>query len=160
MRYAVSICGKHRPKWGKRQFKVLLKVFEYGYTTRHLGIIYSNGLDRHGDNVLYCYVDSGHSLPRSYGSTLPMMNGAALGLSAKRHTLTASSTMQDESIEYSIETNRVVGFRNLSSEMGFPQDRATKIYQDNEACIQIMKNRGSLSKLSRHIEDGETMPQY
>ena len=171
MRYAVSICGKHRTKWGKRQFKVLLKVFEYGYTTRHLGILYSKGLDRHGDNVLYCYADSGHSLPRSYGSTLPMMNGAALGLSAKRHTLTASSTMQDESIEYSIATNRVVGFRNLSSEMGFPQDRATKIYQDNEACIQIMKNRGSLSKLSRHIgrrimaarnmiEDGETMPEY
>jgi hypothetical protein len=171
MRYAVSICGKHRTKWGKKQFKVLLKVFEYGYTTRHLGIIYSKGLDKHGDNVLYCYADSGHSLPRSYGSTLPMMNGGALGLSAKRHTLTASSTMQDESIEYSIATNRVVGFRNLSSEMGFPQHRATKIYQDNEACIQVMKNRGSLSKLSRHIgrrilaarnmiEDGETIPEY
>ncbi len=79
--------------------------------------------------------------------------------------------MQDEAIEFSIATNRVVGFRNMSSEMGFPQDKATKIYQDNEACIQVMKNRGSLSKLSRHlgrriltarnmIEDGETFPEY
>jgi hypothetical protein len=171
MRYAISVCGKHRSRWGKKQFKIMLKVFEYGYTTRHLGLIYSKGLDRHGDNVLYCYADSGHTLPRSYGSTLPMMCGAALGLSAKRHTLTASSTMQDEAIEFSIATNRVVGFRNMSSEMGFPQDKATKIYQDNEACIQVMKNRGSLSKLSRHlgrriltarnmIEDGETFPEY
>ncbi len=171
MRYAVSVCGKHKTKWGKCQFKVLLKVFEYGYTTRHLGILYSKGLDKHGDNVMYCYADSGHTLPRSYGSNIPMMNGAALGLSAKRHTLTAGSTMQDEAIEFSIATNRIVGFRNMASEMGFPQDRATKIYQDNEACIQAMKNRGSLSKLSRHIErrvlaarnmieDGQTMPEY
>jgi hypothetical protein len=171
MRYAVSVCGKHRGRWGKKQFRIMLKVFEYGFTTRHLGLIYSKGLDRHGDNVLYCYADSGHTLPRSYGSTLPMMCGAALGLSAKRHTLTASSTMQDEAIEFSIATNRVVGFRNMSSEMGFLQDKATKIYQDNEACIQVMKNRGSLSKLSRHlgrriltarnmIEDGETFPEY
>jgi hypothetical protein len=171
MRYAVSICGKHRTRWGKRQFRILLKVFEYGYTTREMGLIYSKGLDKHGDNVIYCYADSGHSLPRSYGSTVPMMNCAALSLSAKRHILTGTSTMHDEIIEYSIATNKIMGFRNMSSEMGFQQDAATKIYQDNEACIQVMKNRGSLSKHSRHIErrvlsarnkieDGETWPEY
>jgi hypothetical protein len=171
MRYAVSICGKHRSRWGRKQFKILLKVFEYGYTTREMGLIYSKGLDKHGDNVLYCYADSAHSLPRSYGSTIAMMNCAALSLSAKKHTITAGSTMQDEAIEYGIATNKMVGFRNMSSEMGFQQDKATKIYQDNEACIQIMKNRGSLTKHSRHIdrrilsarnkiEDGETWPEY
>jgi hypothetical protein len=171
MRYAISVCGRHRSKWGKRQFKILLKVFEYGFTTREIGLIYSKGLDKHGDNVLYCYADSGHSLPRSYGCSMPMMNGAAMALSAKRHTITAGSTMQDEAIEYSIATNRVVAFRNMSSEMGFQQGKPTKIYQDNEACIQVMKNRGSLSKQSRHIdrrvlsarnkvEDGETWPEY
>jgi hypothetical protein len=153
------------------QETILLKVFEYGYTTREMGLIYSKGLDKHGDNVIYCYADSGHSLPRSYGSTVPMMNCAALSLSAKRHTLTGSSTMHDEIIEFSIATNKIVGFRNMSNEMGFQQDAATKIYQDNEACIQGMKNRGSLSKYSRHIErrvlsacnkieDGEAWPEY
>jgi hypothetical protein len=53
MRYAVSICGRHRTRWGRKQFKILLKVFEYGYTTREMGLIYSKGLDKHGDNVLY-----------------------------------------------------------------------------------------------------------
>jgi hypothetical protein len=95
-----------------------------------MGIIYSKWLDRHGDNVIYCYADSGHSLPQSYGSTLPMMNGAALSMSAKRHTLTAGSTMHDEVIEFSITSNR----------MGFQQDKATKIYQDNEAARQSNKN--------------------
>jgi hypothetical protein len=171
MRYAISICGRHRGKWGKRQLKILLKVFEYGYTTSHTGLIYSKGLDEHGLNVMYCYADSGHTLPRSYGSTVPMMNGAATALSAKRHTLTASSTMHDESIEFSIAANKMAGFRNMSIEMGFPQEKATTIYQDNEAAIQVMVNRGSLSKQSRHmerriltaqnkIEDGQIMPKY
>ncbi len=67
---------------------MLKKVFEYG--TRHLGIIYSKGLDKHGDNTTYCYADSRHSLPRSYGCTISMMNGAVTSLSAKRHTLANS----------------------------------------------------------------------
>jgi hypothetical protein len=67
MRYAVSVCERHRSKWGIKQFKILKKVLEYGYTTRHLGIIYSKGLDVHGDNTTYFFADSGHAIPRSYG---------------------------------------------------------------------------------------------
>jgi hypothetical protein len=146
MRYAISICGRHRGKWGLKQFRILRKVFEYGFTTRHLGIIYSKGLDKHGDNTTYCFADSGHSLPRSYGCTIAMMNGAVISLSAKRHTLTASSTCHDEIIEFSIAVARMVGFRNIMSEMGLEQTEATTIYQDNEAAIQIALNRGALSK--------------
>jgi hypothetical protein len=171
MRYAVSICGRHRSKWGKKQFGIMLKVFEYGYTTREMGIIYSKGLDPHGDNTLYCFADSGHSLPRSYGCTIAMMNGAALSLSAKRHTLTASSTCHDEIIEFAIAVNRMVGFRNIMCEMGLEQGDATTIYQDNEAAIHLAMNRGALSKQSRHIdrkilaarnkiEDHEVKPKY
>ena len=171
MRYAVSICGKHRSKWGIKQFKILKKVFEYGYTTRHMGIIYSKGLDSHGDNTTYCFADSGHSLPRSYGCTIAMMNGAVTSLSAKKHTLTATSTCHDELIEFSIAVNRMVGFRNIMCEMGLEQEEATTIYQDNEAAISIAMNRGSLSKQSRHIErrvltarnkieDGSVIPKY
>ncbi len=79
--------------------------------------------------------------------------------------------MHDEIIEFGIATNRIVGFRNMPYEMGFAQEKATIIYQDNEASIQVMINRGSLSKQSRHvdrkilaarnkIEDGQIMPKY
>jgi hypothetical protein len=171
MRYAVSILGKHRGRWGVKQFKVLKKLFEYGYTTRHMGIIYSKGLDVHGDNTTYCFADSAHSLPRSYGCTISMMNGAVTSLSAKKHTLTASSTCEDELIEFSIAVNRMVGFRNIMCEMGLEQEEATTIYQDNQAAISIAMNRGALSKQSRHIdrrvlvarnkiEDGAVVPKY
>jgi hypothetical protein len=81
-----------------------------------------------------------------------MMNGAALSLSAKRHTLTASSTCHDEIIEFSIAVNRIIGLRNIMCEMGLEQSDATTIYQDNEAAIHLAMNRGALSKQSQHID--------
>jgi hypothetical protein len=57
LRYSVSVCGKLRQKWGVKQFRVMMKVFEYAYTTRDMGIIYSKGLDLHGDNSLYLFAD-------------------------------------------------------------------------------------------------------
>ena len=152
MRYSVSVCGKHRQKWGVKQFKIMLKVFEYAFTTKEMGIVYSKGLDPHGDNTLYLYADSAHDIPRSYGCTCAMMNGGVVSLSAKKHTLTASATTHDELIEFSISANRAAGFRNIMSEMGLEQKKATVIYQDNEAAIQIALNRGSLSKQSRHMD--------
>jgi len=171
MRYAVSICGKHRGRWGKKQFQIVMKAFEYGFTTRHTGLIYSKGLDKHGINVLSCHADSGHSLPRSYGCTIVFLNGAAISLSANNHTLTGSATCHDEIIEFSIAGNKVVGYRNMMEEMHLAQDKPTVIYQDNEAAIMIEKNRGSLSGQSRHIErkvltcrnkveDGQIFPVY
>lgn len=150
---------------------IVMKAFEYGFTTRHTGLIYSKGLDKHGVNVLSCHADSGHSLPRSYGCTIVSLNGAAISLSAKRHTLTGSATCHDEIIEFSIAGNKVVGYRNMMEEMHLAQDKPTVIYQDNEAAIMIEKNRGSLSGQSRHIErkvltcrnkveDGQIVPVY
>ena len=171
MRFAVSVCGRYRDRWGKKQFKVLTKAFEYGYTTRHTGLIYSKGLDPHGLNVISCHADSAHSLPRSQGSHLVIMNGAAISCESKRHTVTGASTCHDELIQFSKATKKVVGFRNLGDEMGMAEDLPTTIYQDNESAIQISMNRGSLSNRSKHmdrtilqsrntIEDGKVIPVH
>ncbi len=59
---------------------------------------------------------------------MAMMNGGVLSASAKKHTLTATATTHDELIEFSIAANRAVGFRNVMSEMGLEQGKATTIY--------------------------------
>ena len=87
MRYAISVCGRHREKWGRRQLDVLRKVFEYGHATREIGLIYSKGLCDHGLNTLCCYA---HSLPRSQGCALVMRNGAAISCTFKKPAITAS----------------------------------------------------------------------
>ena len=171
MRLAVSMCGRYRDKWGIRQFSVLKKTFEYGMHTRHTGIIYSKGLDPHGINVLSCYADSAHSIPRSQGCHIVLMNGGCISCESKRHTVTGASTCHDELIQFGKATNKVVGFRNLSSEMGLAQQKPTVVYQDNESAICIELNRGSLSSRSKHIdrtilqsrqkiEDAEVVPEF
>ena len=152
LRYAISVCGRHRTKWGVKQFEVLKRVFEYGLWTKEMGLLYSKGLDKHGINALYCYADSAHSAPRSQGCTIVMMNGAAVTLTSKKHTISAASTCHDEMIEFSIASNKVAGLRNMMEEVGMPEDDPTVIYQDNEATIQIAMNRGSLSNRSKHID--------
>ena len=152
MRYFVSICGSRRVGWSKRHFEVLKKGFEYGYTTREMGLIFSKGLDPHGENIVYAYADSSHGLPRSQGCRIVMMNGACLSCHSKRHSLTAASTCVDELIEFAECTVDVAATRNLLAELGLYQQAPTKVYQDNQAAIQIANNRGSLGVTSRAID--------
>jgi hypothetical protein len=152
MRYAVSLLGSRRSAWSEKQFKVLLKVFEYGFHSREIGLIYSKGLDPHGENEPYGYSDSNHRLPRSQGCRVVMLNGAAIIFKSKKQTLTAPSTCWAEATELFNASTDVLGARNLLTELGMRPDDPTKIYCDNQACIQIANNRGSLGMASRAME--------
>lgn len=171
MRYVVSVCGRYRAKWGLKQWAVLKKAFEYGYATRHVGILYSRDLDPHGRNVLYGFADSSHSVPRSQGCEVVMMNGGALSCDSKKHTVTGTSTCHDELISFTKCGNKTMGFRNLMKEAGMCAQKPSVVAQDNEAAIQILMNRGSLSSRTKHIdlnvlssrnkiEDQEIVPEY
>ena len=95
---------------------MLKKGFEYGYTTREMGLIYSKGLDPHGENIIYAYADSSHGLPRSQGCRIAMMNGASISCRSKKHALSAASTCVDELIEFAECTVDVAATRNVLAE--------------------------------------------
>ena len=75
MRFAISLISRQRARWSRRSYKILIKALEYGYATRHIGLMFSNGLDRHGINKLYACADSNFAAPRSQGCRLIMMSG-------------------------------------------------------------------------------------
>jgi hypothetical protein len=171
MRYAMSVLSRHRTKWGKRHFIVLLKSLEYGYSTRDKGIIYLGCLDVKDLNILVAYADSSLSLPRSQGCRLVMMNGAVISFSSKRHTTTDDSTAAAELTEQHLCACDVEGLRNLMKEVGLEQLAPTTIFQDNQAAIQIANNRGALAKKTRamdlrtltvrnKVEDMKVIPIY
>ena len=149
MKYAISVCGSRRGGWNTKQFEVVKHILEYGYYTRHLGVIYSDGLDPHGRNVCYAYGDAGLQLPRSYGCRVVMLNGAAVSFKAKRQTVTAPSTVWAEMTTFFDTTMDVAATRNLLAELGMFQEKPTVVYGDNEAQQQIANNRGSLGPTSR-----------
>jgi hypothetical protein len=152
MRYAMSVLSRHRTKWGKRHFVILLKSLEYGYHTRGKGIIYLGCLVYDDLNVLVAYADSSLSIPRSQGCRLVMMNGAVISFTSKRHTTTDDSTAAAELTEQFLCACDVEGLRNLMKEVGLEQTEATVIYQDNQAAIQIANNRGALAKKTRSMD--------
>ena len=149
MKYAISVCGSRRGGWNAKQFEVVKRVLEYGFYTRHLGLMYSKGLDPHGDNVCYAYGDAGLQVPRSYGCRIVMLNGAAISFKAKRQTVTAPSTVWSEMITFFDTTQDVAATRNLLAELGMYQEHPSTIYGDNEAQQLIANNRGSMGPTSR-----------
>jgi hypothetical protein len=171
MRYAMSVLSRHRTKWSKRHFAILIKSLEYGYTTRKRGIIYSGALDKDDLNVLIAYADSSLSIPRSQGCRLVLMNGAVISFSSKRHSITDDSTAAAELTEQHLCACDVEGLRNLMKEVGLEQLKPTTIFQDNQAAIHIANNRGALAKKTRamdmktlsvrnKIEDMKVVPVY
>jgi hypothetical protein len=152
MRYSMSVLSRHRTKWGKRHFIILLKSLEYGYSTRRKGIIYLGGLNKEDLNKLVAYADSSLSLPRSQGCRLVIMNGGVISFTSKRHTTTDDSTAAAELTEQHLCACDVEGLRNLMKEIGLIQTEPTTIYQDNQAAIQIANNRGALAKKTRAME--------
>ena len=127
-------------------------MFEYGYSTREMGLIYSKGLDPHGENILYGYADSSYGTPRSQGCRIVMMNGCAVIMKSQKHSLSAPSTCVDELIELYESSTDILGLRNTMAELGMYQQDATKVYQDNKSAIQIANHRGSLGPTSRAID--------
>ena len=152
MRYAMSVLSRWRTKWGKVHFAILVKVLEYGYETRRMGLRYGGNIDTNKVNVIEGYADSSLSLPRSQGCRCVMMNGAAISLTSKRHTTTDDSTAAAELTECYLCACDVEGYRNLMAELGLAQLEPTTIWQDNQAAIQIAMNRGALAKKSRAMD--------
>ena len=152
MRYAISVLGSKRAGWSKKHFDIAVKLFEYALTTKEIGLIYSKGLDPHGDNIIYAFGDASLRLPRPQGCRIVMMNGTAISFVSKMQTLTAPSSTWAESVTLFDCSTDVMGIRNLLSELGHLQESPTTIYQDNKSAIQIANNRGSLGKNSRAMD--------
>ncbi len=137
MRYAMSVLSRHRTRWGKIHFVILLKSLEYGYYTRERGIIYLGCLDQSNLNILLAYADSSLSLPRSQACRMVIMNGAVISFTSKRYSTTDDFTAAAELKEQHLCACDVEGLRNLMKEVGLEQHEPTIIYQDNQAAIQI-----------------------
>ena len=171
LRLAVSLLGSRRAGWSRKQFAICIKVFEYGLHSREIGLMYSKGLDPHGENVLYAFADANHRVPRSQGCRIVMFNGCCVCFVSKKHTITAPSTTWAEMVTMFDCTIDILGLRNLLAELGLYQENPTVIYQDNQSAIQIANHRGSLGKASRamdlktlsvrnHIEDHAVQTEW
>ena len=151
MKYVMSILSQFNGGWSTQHFAVALRALEYGYTSRHRGIIYS-GRDPRGVNLLYAYGDSSFKPPLSQGGRVTMCNGGAVSSTSSKHKKTNTSTAEAEAEEAFHASTDVVALRYLAREIGVEQLDPTIIYCDNQPAIQMMENKGSLAKRSKAMD--------
>ena len=79
-----------------------------------------------------------------------MLNNAVVLWMAACQKIVAQSTAEAEYYSLGTAAQDVIFMRELLHHLGLPQDEATVIYEDNQACISIASNPLT-SKKARHI---------
>ena len=81
-----SLLGSKLSRWSRRDFVAAVYLLWYMYGTRHLGVIYTKGLDPHGSNIVWMSGDSdlgSHSSRRTRRGHVVGINGAAVLVKSK-----------------------------------------------------------------------------
>ena len=100
-------------------------------------------------------VDASHASDiktrRSVTGVHLMLAGAAVFYKSKLQTTVATSSTEAEFIAAGIAAKAVKYLRAIMEELGFAQDRPTKLYEDNQATI-LMVNENKPTPRARHID--------
>lgn len=129
----------------------LKRIFRYLSGTRDYGIIFEGGKEI----KLHAYVDASHNCYEDakghYGIcfSLGKNDGVFYARSSKLKIVTLSST-ESEYVAICEAATEVVFIRRLLSDIGFPQNKPTPIYEDNQSCIAMIHGQSNHQK-SKHI---------
>ena len=80
-----------------------------------------------------------------------LLNGAAVVYKSSTQTPTALSATEADFFAAVAAAKAVIFVRSLLTDLGFPPSGPTKLYEDNEACINIVNN-DILTPRSKHID--------
>ena len=108
----------------------------------------------YGNNVLYGFADAdlgSDESRRSRAGTIAMFNGAAISAKS-RLKLVQVDTASAEITAANTSAMEIKGIRNILQEIGLCQTKPTVIFEDNQACITIANNAGSLQSRTKHLD--------
>jgi hypothetical protein len=140
----------------KEHMDAAIRVLQYGYNTRQLGIMYKNRNIQLNNNINpiiisycdanWCRDDDGTSttgyiigIRDKYNNILDNLNWIIF-ISKKQSQHVADSTESSETYGIVQATKDIIFTRNLLSEIGFGQTTETEIYNDNTATINNLNN--------------------
>ena len=177
--YAITLLSKFSTCPSKYHYHCLKNVAKYLRSTAHWGIRYKrNGIRTDLDkgnfddyprkekeigkypeditkNKLICFVDAAYGNDykkrRSTTGFVFTYSGGAIVYRSKAQSITALSSTEAELIA-AVTAGKTARFiRSVLSELGFPQEDATPVYEDNKPTIDIV-NSGKPTQRSRHID--------
>ncbi len=131
---------------------VLKRVLHYLKGTKEYGITYQAQATQ-DNNFFHGFADAAYANCDNHKSTLGyifLAAGGTITWQSKKQTIVALSSTEAEYIVLSEARHEACWLRNLSEELGFPQDLPTELKGDNMGAIVMVWNP-QFHKRSKHI---------
>ena len=151
--FSISYFSQFQDGATDEHFKYLLRVLKYVYTTRDSKLTYN----RVASNVcleVYCDTDWANCIEtrRSVSGCCALIYGSPiLWFSRKQNLVTLSST-EAEMVALCSSVRETVWLKRILSEFNIDCNENCFIYEDNQSCIDLIKNGRWNSRRSKHID--------
>ena len=154
--FAVNVVSRFAAKPARHHWQAVKRIMRYLAGTRDTGIIYKRtGNDGDGRPLLHGYADAdwgGDTETRrsTTGYAFVVANGPVSWRSKLQHTV-ALSTAEAEYLAAGDAAQEALWLRATLAELGFAQEGATVIFEDNQGCIAMTINSGQHQR-TKHID--------
>jgi hypothetical protein len=149
---AVGVVSRHLENPGQAHWAAVKRILRYLKGTQKLGLQYG-GNPTSGLLMGYSDADWAGDLETRRSTTGYMFQlcGGAISWNSKRQSSVALSTTEAEYMALSSATQEAIWLRQLLKDLHNPQQAATVIHEDNQACIAAVKNPTNHSRM-KHID--------
>ena len=151
--FAVQSLGRHLQRSGAEHWIAAKRVLRYLQGTISLGIMYGKNGAHELDMIGYCDADWGgdRDTRRSTTAYVFMLAGGSITWASKLQPTVALSSSEAEYMAVSAAVQDAIYMRQLLSDLGYPQDHPTVIFEDNQGCIALSENP-VMHKRTKHID--------
>ena len=141
--YVQSRCAQRCSNPTRKDLRRVMRIFQYINTTKDKVLTFKKGKP-----ILTAYVDASHiqyqdgKSHMGYCFSLGKNDGCFYSKSSKMKIVTPAGSTESEYVALYEAATEAKFLRDLLHEIGFPQDEAVVINEDNTSVIQMIHNRG------------------
>ena len=137
---AVSRACQHSRAPTTAHWRAAIRILRYLRTTSHFTLSYDRSVR---PVIVFGYADAAFAnesgMRSRYGHAL-YLSGCLVSWLTKSTTAVCLSTAEVEYVAAAEATKDIVWLRNLLAELGFPQSSPSRLFEDNQACVAMVRN--------------------
>ena len=148
--FSVGVLSRFSLKFNDEHYELARRVLRYLRTTREEGLCFTRGKVELSGYVDAAYANCDETARSTTGFVI-LLNGTAIMWRSKRQTMVTMSTAESEVVAASEAAREIMWLRKILEELGFEQEKATKLNEDNQACVVIATKPEGKNR-TRHLD--------
>lgn len=140
--YAVYYLARFQSCYNQEHITALKQILRYLKSTYNYGLVYKK--QEKADYILKGYCDSDYGTDendrKSVSGYCFFVNDCLISWNSKKQSTVAKSTVEAEYQALPVAISEGIWLRNILQELGHAQKGATIIFEDNQGCINLVKN--------------------